>query len=231
MMTHHPWRGAPLLIPCLGVTLAIGVVSGCQSKPQGTASTAGEASGSTPTAMPPGASKDATKPALRGSQVQLKLGSGATLTLPAGATKRESGATRALEAVGRAHLFQLDGPGSLLSVTELSSSGQPCSTRLDGEWQRMQKAKAETAPQRLALRRVAVADDLKIRGQRVLYSEALQRGAGSTDAGRPFAAMASVMFCGGDALVVVMFASDQPQLPLGTKGMLEGIAGSVQQAQ
>jgi len=31
--------------------------------------------------------------------------------------------------------------------------------------------------------------------------------------------------------VVVMFASDQPQLPLGTKRMLEGIAGSVRQAQ
>jgi hypothetical protein len=231
MTTSHLGRCAPLLIACVGATLATAAVSGCESKPQGTAGAASSApSGSTPPSLSPSGSKVPPAPGLAGSQVKVKLSSGVSLTLPANATKRQSGAARALESVGRAQLFQLDGPGRLLSVTELAPSGQSCPARLDTEWQRMQKAKAETDPERLDLRRVGVAAELKIRGARVLYTEALQRGAGVTDGGRPFAAMASVMFCGGDALVVVMFASDQPSLLAGTKALLAGIAGSARPA-
>ncbi len=148
------------------------------------------------------------------------------MTLPAGATQRKSGASKALQAVGRSLLFQLGQPDHLLSISELSPTEQACPARLEAEWQRMRKATKETDLQRLEVRKVGVAQDLVVGGARVLYNEAQQRGFGAADAGRSSAMLASVMFCAKTDLVVVMLASQQSELPGNTQDILKSIVAS-----
>ena len=216
---------------CSAALMGAGV-SGCRDKPpvgDGATSSAPSApapSAAAPSARAPAGPAGSGAAELAGSQVRVELGSGASLTLPVGATKRESGASKALEAVGRSKLFQLGKPGHLLSISELTPTAQGCSARLEAEWQRMRNSKDETDSKRLDMRRVATAEDRQVGGARVLYSEAQQRGAGRVDGGRPFAVMASVMFCSANDLVVVMLACNEPELPTGTQALLEGIVAS-----
>ncbi|MBW2454122.1 MAG: hypothetical protein JRI68_06415 [Deltaproteobacteria bacterium] len=211
----------------LGAVLSATTVAGCQDKPRGkpAATTSAASAAAAPTAAPLGP-KPSGAPELAGSQVRVELASGVTLTLPASATKQESGTSKALQSVGRSQLFQLDQPGHLLSISEVSPTEQACPERLETQWQRLRKSTHDTDPRRLALRTVAVAEDRKVGGARVLYSEAQQRDPGATDAGRRSAAVASVVFCAKNDLVMVVLVCDQPKLPGGSKAMLESIAAS-----
>jgi len=220
--TRHPLVAAAPV----GLALVLTVVSGCKDPPAGKAA----ASASAPPSAAPASSSPAPAaasgaPELAGSRARVELSSGVTLTLPASAKPKQSGAQEALQKVGRSQLFQLDQPGHLLSISELSATDQACPARLETEWQRMRQSRSEADPKRLALRQVALAEDLVVAGTRVLYSEAQQRRPGAVDAGRS-AVLASVMFCAKSQLVVIMLACKEPELPAGTQALLKSIVAS-----
>lgn len=149
------------------------------------------------------------------------------MKLPQGAEPQEVKPGTLPKESKKAHLFHLGGEKRLLMVNELGvEGGSTCKDLLDKEWTRMSEAKADTDPTRLKFRRMRVIEDLMLDGQRALYIEFEQQGLAGGEGERPKAALASLTLCRGSDHAVVTFASDQLELPPGTRAMLEGIAKS-----
>lgn len=163
-------------------------------------------------------------PSLEGSTIKVSLKSGATLTMPAVAAASDP--SKAVpDGVERAHLFKLGHDKRLLMINELKPDTKTCDERLNEEWAKMEVAKNDPDEKRLAFRRLRVVEDLQVGGGRVLYLEALQKGFFQAEK-RPYAAIASVTMCRDEVSIIMMFATDQPVLPRGTKAMMVAIAGS-----
>jgi hypothetical protein len=154
----------------------------------------------------------------------LGLRGGATLQLPAGAsaTRLPGGLS---EATGVAHAFKLPEGKRRLAVSELPLDGKSCRDKLDEDAARMKASRQETDPQRLALRRVTTIEDRMVGGHRVLYTESMQ-GTSLSDAGAPFAAVASATMCEGQNLLLIIYVSDEGTLAPATKLMLDAMVSS-----
>ena len=170
-------------------------------------------------------SADVATPA--GPTVRLK--GGATLRLPGSATPHRV-PKRLPAQVTQSRVFRVGGETKLSMINELKLD-KPCKQALDGEWQRMKKAKADTDDARLKVRRIGAIEELRLAGRRVLYAETSQRGfAKLADGGRPSRQIATMLFCEGDNQVALMFAVQQPALPAGAKRMLSNVVSSYRPA-
>jgi len=166
--------------------------------------------------------------AAAGSAGSVKLRSGATLELPAGAEEtRVPGGVPG--SVGNAHTFKLPGGRRRLLVGELGLEGQGCKERLDQELERMKAAREDKDPERLKLRSLTTLEERVVAGHRVLFNEAMQ-GTSLGDAGVPFAAVASVMMCEGQDMLVLVYVSDEAALAPSVKPMLDAVVTSYRPA-
>jgi len=145
---------------------------------------------------------------------KLLLTSGATLMLPPGLTPVDSPGELPKE-VKSARVFKLPGDARLM-VNELDHGTEACASALDREWDKMQAAKDDTDPERLKYRRMKDAERLELEGKKGAY------GASSHGTGQPgeVAALATLIFCGGEDLVVAMLAAKQPEVPPSAKAVL-----------
>ena len=172
----------------------------------------------------PSAARSAAQPAVA---TTLDLLGGGRLKLPAGAMPKDTSTTSRLpDVVGRSHIYRMGDEKHLLMINELSLDGGTCESAMDEELARMKAAKEDTDPKRLHFRRLGDVETLKVKGQRVLYGESKNRGLSGADAGRPMVAMANLLVCHGANYLLILYASDKPQLPEGTKQMLLDLAGS-----
>jgi hypothetical protein len=158
----------------------------------------------------------------------LTLQGGATLQMPAGAsaTQLPGGLS---EATGVTHAFRLPGGRRRLAVSELPLEGKGCRDKLDEHATRIGAAQKETDPQRSALRRVNTIEDRMVSGHRVLYTESMQ-GTSLSDAGAPFAAVASAAMCEGQNLLLMLYVSDEGTLDSAIRPMLDAMVASYRSA-
>jgi hypothetical protein len=145
---------------------------------------------------------------------KLLLTSGATLILPPGLTPVDSPGELPKE-VKSARVFKLPGDARLM-VNELDHGAEPCTTALDREWEKMQAAQGDTDPERLKFRQMKDIERLELEGKKGAY------GASSHGTGQPgeVAGLATLIFCGGEDLVVAMLAAKQPEVPPSAKAVL-----------
>lgn len=209
----------------LAALLGFGAM-GCES---GRVSAQGEPAESAPRTAAPVATNVAAQPSpsrlpAAGKATTLKLKGGATITIPPEASERRTPAGLPTVVQG-AHNFTLPGGERRLLVSELDLEGQTCSARLDAEWATMERARQDTDPERLKLRKTSRVEQRKVAGHRVLYSEALQ-GTSLADAGRPFAAAASAFMCEGHNLLLIMYMSSRADLAKNVQPLIDGIIAS-----
>lgn len=145
---------------------------------------------------------------------KLLLTTGATLGLPPGLTPVESPGELPKE-VKSARVFTLPGDARLM-LNELDHGTEPCSAALEREWKKMQAAQEDTDPERLKFRQMKAIERLDLEGKQGIY------GASSHGTGEPgqVAGLATLVFCGGEDLVVAMLAAKQPDVPASAKAVL-----------
>jgi hypothetical protein len=211
-----------LLLGAALLLLSLGCGRSC-SEAQGTA-----AAGSGAPAAAGSHEPSAVAPAASGGGGPLGLRGGASLQLPTGAeiTRIPGGLS---DAAGVPHAFKLPGGRRRLVVSELPLAGLSCREKLDEDAARMKDAQKETDPQRLALRRVNAIEDRVVGGHRVLYTESMQ-GTSLSDAGAPFAAVASATMCEGEDLLLMVYVSDEGRLDPAIKPMLDALVASYRPA-
>ncbi len=152
---------------------------------------------------------------------KLSLSSGAMVTLPAGAKVGEVPAALPPE-VKHAYVYTF-GDDARLMVNEMAVPAGGCDKGLDDEWAKMQKAKGDTDPKRLELRRVQGIEQLKVAGRRALYSAS---GHTPGEASTQRASLATLLTCADRDYLVVMYAVKGPSLPDGTKERLVDLLAS-----
>jgi hypothetical protein len=172
---------------------------------------------------PPAAPAASATPAPVGTIV---LGSGATMAPPQGATPTTAPGGIPPEVAKAHHAFKLEGGNRRLMVSELALNGQRCAERLQEEWARMERSKAESESKQLELRRVTTIAERQIAGRRVLWAESMQ-GTSLADAGAPFAATATALACAGEALLLVMYMATEPTLDPSVRPTIDAMLTSL----
>ncbi|MEM9692201.1 MAG: hypothetical protein AAGA56_06640 [Myxococcota bacterium] len=160
-----------------------------------------------------------------------KLSNGATLTLPQGTVEKTfTGAKNLPAGVGKTKMFRVAGDEKrLLLVSEMDRDGKACNVVLDEQLAKMKASQDETDPQKLAVRKVGSVEVLKAGGERLLFSQAKQKGIKSADGSdMPFVGMANAIFCRDETYVVLMYASnpEKPEPAGSQKKLLETVAAS-----
>lgn len=219
------------------------MVSGCHSSGTGGAGAHGATSssatsGSTAVATAPTPSASTAKqapaaaPAPTGDPSKLALASGATLAIPAGATAKTmaKASSRLPGVVKAAHKYELGSAKRLLLVNEMDREGLACDAVLDRELDRANKAKADTDPQKQAMRKMKGITEIKVGGHRALYAVSQNRaptpGSAEADTSKPMLGVTTLIMCRNKDYVVMMHAADQSVSAEDTKKILVSIAAS-----
>ena len=166
----------------------------------------------------------------------LKLASGATLAMPAGATAAPmNNATNRLPGVVKAaYKYQLGDIKKLLLINEMDAEGLACKAVLDRELERANEARDDANEQRLAMRQMKGISEIKIGEHRALYAVTQNRaptpGGGATDTSKPMLGVSTLIMCRGTDYIVMMHAAEQSAKPDDIKKMLVDIAASYKPA-
>lgn len=217
-----------LLRPQLALALFGLAAAGCTTTPPAGGGGAPPTGAPAETAVAPSVVAAATgasapSPSVPGGPTVVKLRDGATMEVPAGAKPRPA-PPNLPDKLLAAHVFRLEGEREGLSITELDREGRPCTTVLDDEWAKMDKARKDKDAERLAYRNVASIEEIRADGRRLLYSESKQGR--PTDPERREATLATATMCEGDNYVALVYATDKAQLSGEIRGLLTRIAGS-----
>ena len=116
------------------------------------------------------------------------------------------------------------GYGSVAKAdAEMALPAGGCDKALDDEWAKMEKAKGDTDPKRLELRRMQGIERLTIAGRRALYSAS---GHTPGEASTQRASLATLLTCTDRDYLVVMYAVKGPALPADAKQRLTDMVAS-----
>ncbi|MEM6786128.1 MAG: hypothetical protein AAF715_01315 [Myxococcota bacterium] len=158
---------------------------------------------------------------------KLSLSTGATVTIPPPARVRTgSSATKQLPGlVKQAKVFEMGNDKRLLMVNELDREGKPCGTLIDEQRAKMESARVDQNPERLALRRQQSAEVVSVDGHDVLLGMAMHKGVSATD-DEPFVGSASAIMCRDDHYLLVMFMARTEEAPGAPKKLLLDVVRS-----